>query len=58
MFKGVKTFQATLTRDRERLGERVTEWIRENQGIEIVDKEIRQSSDDSFHCLTVTIFYK
>ena len=25
---------------------------------EIIDKEVTQSSDKEFHCLTVTLFYK
>jgi folate-dependent tRNA-U54 methylase TrmFO/GidA len=57
-FDGVKVFTATKARDRERLGEAVTEWLKENPGIEIVDKEVLQSSDSEFHCLTITLFYR
>ncbi|MBL9038816.1 MAG: hypothetical protein JNG84_09900 [Archangium sp.] len=57
-FNSVKVFSTTLARDREQMGETVTRWIKENAGIEIVDKIVTQSSDKEFHCLTLTIFYK
>lgn len=55
---GVKVFSATKARERESLGEQVTEWIRRNKDCEIIDKIVTQSSDSEFHCLTITIFYK
>jgi hypothetical protein len=55
---GVKVFSATKARERETLGEQVTSWIRKNQGKEIIDKIVTQSSDSEFHCLTITLFYK
>lgn len=57
-FTGVKVFSTTLARDREVMGERITTWIKENPSADIVDKEVTQSSDKEFHCLTVTLFYK
>jgi hypothetical protein len=57
-FTGVKVFSTTLARDREVMGEKITNWIKENPSAEIVDKEVTQSSDKEFHCLTVTLFYK
>ena len=57
-FDGMKVFSTTLARDREVLGENITKWIRENPKIEVVDKEVTQSSDKEFHCLTVTLFYR
>ena len=57
-FSGVKVFSTTLARDREVMGENITKWLKEHQDIEIVDKEVTQSSDKEFHCLTLTIFYK
>jgi hypothetical protein len=56
-FEGVKVFSATMAKDRETLGEKVTQWIRENKGKEIVAREVLQSSDSEFHCLTIVIFY-
>ena len=55
---GVKVFSATKAKERESLGEQVTEWIRCNPDCEIVDKIVTQSSDSEFHCLTITLFFK
>jgi hypothetical protein len=55
---GVKVFSATKAKEREGLGELVTEWLRINPECEIVDKIVTQSSDSEFHCLTITLFYK
>lgn len=53
----VKVFSATKSRDRERLGEVVTDWIREH-GPDIKEHIVRQSSDAEFHCISITLFYK
>jgi hypothetical protein len=55
---GVKVFSATKARDRDVLGESITEWIRSHPQLEIVDKIVTQSSDSEFHCLTITLFYR
>jgi hypothetical protein len=55
---GVKVFSATKSKERELLGERITEWIRSHLDHEIIDKVVTQSSDEAFHCLTITLFYK
>ena len=57
-FTGVKVFSTTLARDREAMGETISRWLAENPGIEIVDKQVTQSSDREFHCLTITLFYR
>jgi hypothetical protein len=57
-FTAVKVFSTTLARDREAMGENITRWLKDNGNIEIVDKQVTQSSDKEFHCLTITIFYK
>ena len=57
MFNGVKVFSATMAKDRERLGERITEWIQEHPEYEIIDTVVTQSSDEAFHCLAFTVFY-
>ena len=57
-FTGVKVFSATKAREREELGEHVTNWIRQNPNARIIDKIVTQSSDREFHCLTITIFYE
>jgi hypothetical protein len=56
-FTGVKVFSATKAKDRDELGETVTRWIRSND-VEIVDRVVRQSSDDEFHCLSIVLFYR
>jgi hypothetical protein len=55
---GVKVFSATKAKERELLGELITDWIRSNPNCELVDKIVTQSSDSEFHCLTITLFYK
>ena len=56
-FSAVKVFSATKAREREELGETITKWLRENPGINIVDKVVTQSSDNEFHCVTIVLFY-
>ena len=57
-FTGVKVFSTTLARDRENMGENITKWLKENQNVDGVDKQVTQSSDKEFHCLTITLFYR
>ncbi len=58
-FDGCKVFNATKQKEREQLGDRVTEWIASEEGqIEIVDKAVRQSSDNQFHCISITVFFR
>jgi hypothetical protein len=57
-FNGVRTFSATMARDREQLGDKVTGWIRDNPDKEIVDAVVTQSSDEEFHCLAITLFFR
>jgi hypothetical protein len=53
-----KTFSATRHRDRVGLGEAITEWIAKHRDCEVVDREVVQSSDRDFHCLSIVLFYK
>jgi len=57
VFNGVKVFSATLARNREELGEKVTEWLRQHPGCEVVDMRVVQSSDREFHCISIILFY-
>jgi folate-dependent tRNA-U54 methylase TrmFO/GidA len=57
-YTGVKVFSTTLARDREVMGETITRWLTEHPALEVVDKQVRQSSDQEFHCLTITLFYR
>ncbi len=52
----VKVFSATMARDREVLGDRVTTWIRSNPELSIQSTVVVQSSDQGFHCLSIVIF--
>ncbi len=54
---GVKLFTATKARERNALGDRVTEWLRASPAKVVRDFTVTQSSDDEFHCLTITIIY-
>jgi len=56
-FNGVRVFSATMVGERERLGEKVTEWLQENPHIEARDIIVTQSSDEAFHCVAITVFY-
>ena len=56
-FNGVKVFSATMAQERDQLGEKITQWLKVNPGVEIVDKIVTQSSDEAFHCLAITLFF-
>lgn len=57
-FNGVKVFSATMAKAREALGENVTAWLSSVPGRVVVDTVVTQSSDDAFHCIAITIFYR
>ena len=58
-YSGVKVFSATKAREREQLGERVTDWLGSvGKKFQVVDTVVTQSSDREFHCLTITVFYR
>jgi hypothetical protein len=57
-FTGVKVFSTTLARDREVMGENVGRWLAEHPELEVVAREVRQSSDSRFHCLSIVVFYR
>ena len=57
-FNGVKVFSATKASDREVLGEQITKWLRDNPSYKVVDKVVAQSSDNQFHCISITLFYQ
>jgi hypothetical protein len=56
-FNGVKIFSATMMADRAQLGTRMTEWIAGNPAKKITEVIVTQSSDDAFHCITLTAYY-
>lgn len=57
-FNGVKVFSATTSSTRAVLGERVDAWIRAHTEARVVDVVTTQSSDDAFHCVTITVFFE
>lgn len=57
-FTGVQIFSATMAKERDLLGERITNWLRTHPELEVVDSVVTQSSDDAFHCLAITLFYR
>lgn len=57
-FNGVKVFSATMMQDRHGLGEKVTAWMNAHPECKIVDTVVTQSSDEAFHCLAITLFYR
>lgn len=58
MFDAIKVFSATKQKERDELGDTASRWLKEREGkIEVVDKTVTQSSDNEYHCLTITLFY-
>jgi hypothetical protein len=54
---GVRVFSVSKQVDREDLGDRITRWMRET-GVQLVRSVVTQSSDNSYHCLSITVFYR
>ncbi len=57
-FNGIKVFSATLFNDRQQLGDKVTAWMADNPRNEVTEIIVTQSSDASFHCIALTLFYR
>lgn len=53
---GIRVFSATKARERCALGEAVSRWIAAESPT-IVERIVLQSSDASFHCLTIAFVY-
>ena len=56
-FNGVKVMSATMGADRERLGDKVTDWIASHPQYTVTEIVVTQSSDAAFHCLVFSLFY-
>ena len=54
----VKVFSATKAAERERLGDRITAWLSTRPKATLVKHAVRQSSDASFHCLSIVVFLR
>lgn len=46
-----------MFQDRSVLGEKVSEWIARHPENKVSDVVVTQSSDASFHCIAITVFY-
>lgn len=51
----VKTFSATMARDREALGDKVTDWLKEHPDLVVTEIRTMQSSDAEYHCLSIIV---
>jgi hypothetical protein len=51
----VKVFTATKTKDRESIGETVTQWIATNPNAHILKTFVTLTSDDRFHCISIVL---
>ena len=56
-FNGVKIFSATMMADRDRLGEKITDWLSRHPKVEPREFVVTQSSDAAFHCVAITLFF-
>jgi hypothetical protein len=56
-FEGVKVFSATMAVQREQLGDRITDWIKRNPNVKVLEVVVKQSSDAEFHCLSLIVFF-
>lgn len=54
---GVKIFSATMFAERDALGEKITGWLRANPHVHPTEVNVTQSSDEAFHCLSITLWY-
>jgi hypothetical protein len=52
----VKVFTATRAADREGLGGKLSAWLDAHPELEVVRASVTQSSDASFHCLSIVVF--
>jgi hypothetical protein len=51
----VKVFSTTKAKDRHAIGEQVTDWIKANPTVRIVQTVVAQSSDVKFHCFSIVL---
>lgn len=55
---GVKVFSASLAKDRNALGDVVTDWLQNNRNLEVYERQVLQSSDSEFHCVTIVLWWR
>lgn len=44
-----------MARERERLGDRVSDWLAANPQLEVLQTIVSQSSDSEYHCLSLVL---
>jgi hypothetical protein len=52
----VKVFTATRAADRDALGNKLSAWLQAHPEFEVLRTFVAQSSDASFHCLSIVLF--
>lgn len=52
----VKVFTATRAADRDALGNKLSAWLQSHPEYDVVRASVAQSSDASFHCLSIVLF--
>ena len=57
-YEGVQVFSATTISRRERIGDDVTAWQLAHPKHVPVSMQVRQSSDSSFHCFSIIVFWR
>lgn len=57
-FDAVKVFSATMFQERDRLGDKITEWMAANRNAQVTSFTVTQSSDAAYHCIAITVFYR
>jgi len=57
-FDAMKVFSTTLQRDRDVMGERISQWLKDHPELTPVETQVTQTSDREYHCLTVTLFLR
>ncbi len=58
VFNAVKVFSATMFADRDQLGDKVTRWVADHSDVQVTEMVVTQSSDASYHCIAITVFYR
>lgn len=53
-----KVFSATMKRERDLLGDVITKWLKERASVTVDEKQVLQSSDEAFHCVTIVLWYR
>jgi hypothetical protein len=54
--KLVKVFSVTKAKDRQSVGDHVTDWIAANPSVRVLKTVVALSSDSKFHCYSIILF--